>query len=414
MIKFAAAFLAASAASCLAWAGVFTVEVKTDRPAVGYAVGEPVTFTVKLLEDGRLAPGHTLRWVREGDDRKTERGEAASDTPLVLLTTLDRPGFARLKIDVLDATGEPLKNGDRKVERTAGAAAGLADFPLAPEPADFDAFWTRQKERLAATPVRELERCPVDSKTRGVVTHDIKVDSPGGKPVSAYLSLPENAQPGSLPARIVFFGYGVYPIATNAGAARDRIVLSVNAHGMLNGQSREYYQELSKGELSNYIFNGRGNDDPESTYLNGMMLRALRAVEYIKTLPEWNGRDIETSGHSQGGLQAIVVAAHDPAVTLCTANQPWLCDIGGAAMGHLRGGWTVKPTPALLYYDPAYHVRRYEGELRLMAGLGDYVCPPSGIASVYNQAPGAKRIVYTQGAGHVPNARGEQFVRNSP
>ena len=188
----------------------------------------------------------------------------------------------------------------------------------------------------------------------------------------------------------------------------------MNAHGFLNGQPKEYYTALGQGKLKGYAFNETENQNPETTYFNGMMLRVLRALEFVKSLPEWNGRDLVVEGHSQGGLQALIAAANDPAVTLCVANQPWMCDVGGAALGHLRGGRHVKPTPALLYYDPVYHVSRYSGRLRLMAGLADYTCPPSGIAMAFNAAKGPAEVVYTQGGGHAPAPQGEKFTRTSP
>ncbi|AHF90182.1 acetyl xylan esterase [Opitutaceae bacterium TAV5] len=397
-------------------AGNFTFEVKTDRPAVDYAIGEPIVFTARLLEDGQPATGPKITWIREGDDRQVEKGEASAspDTPLVVTTRSETPGFIRLKLQALDADGNPLKNGERAVAYTAGAAADTAKFEVAPEPADFDAFWARQKARVAAVPLKELERVPVKVGTAGVLGYDIKVSSAGAKPLSGYLCLPEGAQAKSLPAKIIYFGYGVYPVSKNDGAAKDSIVLSVNAHGFLNGQPREYYRDLSQGELKGYAFNEKENGNPETTYFNGMMLRLIRSLEYVKSLPEWNGRDLTVEGHSQGGLQAALAAGLDPAVTRCIANQPWMCDVGGAAMGHLRGTWHIKPTPALFYYDPVYHIRRYSGSLKLLAGLGDYVCPPSGMAALFNNARGSREIVYTQGAGHTGTARGEQFTRTAP
>jgi cephalosporin-C deacetylase len=396
------------------WAGTFTFEVKTDRPALDYKTGEPITFTVRLLDDGQPATGNRIAWVREGDDRKTEQGEAASDGPVAVTTTSDKPGFVRLTLKAADAAGAALKNGNKPVSYTAGAAADPGRFEIAPEPADFDAFWTRQKNRSGAVPLRELERVPVDSGTPGVLAYDVKVASAGPKPLSGYLCLPEGAAPGSLPARIVYFGYGVYPIALNAGRGKDGIVLSVNAHGFLNGQPKDYYAGLAQGELKNYAFNEAENQDPETTYFNGMMLRLLRSLDYVKSLPEWNGRDLIVEGHSQGGMQAAIAAGLDPQVTRCVSNQPWMCDVGGAALGHLRGNWHIKPTPALLYYDPVYHIARYTGELRVLAGLGDYVCPPSGMAAVFNAAKGPRKVIYTQGAGHTGSARGEEFSYTAP
>lgn len=48
-----------------------------------------------------------------------------------------------------------------------------------------------------------------------------------------------------------------------------------------------------------------------------MYLRVLRALDYVKTLPEWDGKNLIVIGSSQCGAQAIVAAALDPQVSLC-------------------------------------------------------------------------------------------------
>ncbi|MBS1368654.1 MAG: acetylxylan esterase [Lentisphaeria bacterium] len=392
----------------------FAFRVTTDRPAVSYKVGEPIVFTVELLENGEPAKADKLiSWERRGDDGVVEKGEAKSGAPVKVTTQGKTPGFIRLTVKAANADGSVLKNGSRNVAVTSGAAVETGKLAVAPEPKDFDAFWERQKARVKEVPLKVLEKVPVEVRTKGVVCYDVKVAAPGGKPMSGYLCMPENAKEKSLPATVVYFGYGVYPIGKNDGMAKDRIVLSVNAHGFLNGQPREYYSNLSKGELKSYAFSQKENEDPETTYFNGMMLRLIRSLEYVKSLPEWDGKNLRVEGHSQGGMQTGFAAGLDGDVTEAVLNQPWMCDIGGAAMGHLRGTWHIRPTEALKYYDTIYHMRRYNGKVRLMAGLGDYVCPPFGMAVIFEEAQGPKEIIYTQSAGHSGNPGGEKITQKS-
>ncbi len=388
---------------------------RTEKSAASYAAGEPVVFVVELFGDGKpVANGQKIAWVRNGDDGVVEKGEADASAPVKIETTGKTPGFIRLKVDALYADGTPVKNGDRAVTFTLGAVCDAAKLTVATEPEDFDAFWDRQKERVKAVPMVEQERVPVKVGTPGVVCYNVTVTAPGRKPLTAYLSMPEDAKEKSLPATVVYFGYGVYPVGKSDGMARDRIVLAVNAHGFLNEQPREYYTELGRNELKGYAFNETENSNPETTYFNDMMLRLIRSLEYVKSLPEWNGEELVVTGHSQGGMQAGFAAGLDADVTKAILNQPWMCDIGGAAMGHLRGGWHIKPTAALKYYDTIYHMRRYNGEVELMAGLADYVCPPFGMAVIYEEAQGPKKIVYTQAAGHSGNPGGEKITQTAP
>ena len=98
---------------------------------------------------------------------------------------------------------------------------------------------------------------------------------------------------------------------------------------------------------------------------------------------------------------------------LSVAATGGLIVLGGAAMGHLRGTWHIKPTEALKYYDTIYHMRRYHGKVLLLAGLGDYVCPPFGMAKIFAEAQGPKEIIYTQSAGHNGNPKGEKISQKS-
>jgi cephalosporin-C deacetylase-like acetyl esterase len=144
-----------------------------------------------------------------------------------------------------------------------------------------------------------------------------------------------------------------------------------------------------------------------------MMLRVLRALEYIKSRPEWDGKVLIISGGSQGGLQAVTAAALDSDVTKCNAYKPWCSDLGGVKLGRLNG-WRPEWQEALGYYDIANMAKRVKCETFLNTGLGDYVCPPSGVSVLYNHLQGPKTIEYIQGSTHgfdPPNAK-KQSLHN--
>ena len=138
-----------------------------------------------------------------------------------------------------------------------------------------------------------------------------------------------------------------------------------------------------------------------------MMLRVMRALEFIKSRPEWDGKTLVAAGGSQGGLQALTAAALDREVTQCMAYKPWCCDLGGIKLGRLRG---LRPdfTDGLAYYDAANMGKRIKCETFITTGLGDYICPPSGVSVLYNYIAAPKTITYIQGATHAttpPNAQ---------
>lgn len=129
------------------------------------------------------------------------------------------------------------------------------------------------------------------------------------------------------------------------------------------------------------------------------MLRLIRAMEFIKSRPEWDGKTLTVSGGSQGGLQAVTAAALDSDVTECSAYKPWCCDLGGIKLGRIRG-WRPDCAEGLGYYDIVNMAKRVKCKTFITAGLGDYVCPPSGISVLYNNIKAPKTIEYTQGSTH--------------
>ena len=101
------------------------------------------------------------------------------------------------------------------------------------------------------------------------------------------------------------------------------------------------------------------NADPEKAFFNGMVFRVLRAMEYLKSRPEWNGKDLTAEGGSQGGLQTMWAAALDQDVTVAKPGITWCCDLAGTTKkGRYFGGWRIPYVPAIDYYDPVFMAKR--------------------------------------------------------
>lgn len=379
----------------------------SDKPSALYEPGEKMVFTLRLEKDGQPVAGTRLTWTRTGDDGLSEKGEAVSSAePLVITTSSAKPGFVRIQAGAVDAEGKPVVNESKKKAAFDGGG-GVRPETLrgVPEPADFDAYWAGQKAVLARTPLKVLEMKPLPEKSPEAETFDLKVACPGGRPVSGYFSKTKNAAPKSSGAMLTLHGYGVRSAARNdaqaANPKKPMLVLDINAHGIENGQPPDYYDNLMKTSLKGYAFDREQNARPETAYFNGMVFRVLRALEFLKAQPEWDGKTLIVSGGSQGGFQALLAAGLDADVSQCSAYKPWCCDLGGVTLNRIKG-WRPDYLPALDYFDPVNHAKRIRCETRITSGLGDFVCPPSGVSVLYNNIPAgvAKRIEYQQGATH--------------
>lgn len=377
----------------------------TDKDPLTYKPGEEMIFSLQVLDHGKPVEGIKFKWTRTGDDGIKQTGEAVSqgEKPVEIKTNLKVPGFVYLFAQAIDENGKfiqrvPTPKYCKNVEFYGGAGVQLDQIKGAPEPADFDAFWAGQKARLAKVPMKsKLEK--VDSGVKGVLCYDVKVDCIGA-PVSGYFCKPENAKPKSLPAVVSFHGYGYSGSYKPAGAGKKALAFDVNAHGFLNGQPQSYYDQLAKTTLRKYGFNKEENKNPETAYFNGMMLRLIRALEFIKSQPEWNGKDLVVTGGSQGGFQSISAAGLDPDVSVCRANVAWCLDLSGPNKMKRLTGWRPEWTEALGYYDPCNHAKRFKGKIYLNAGLGDYTCPPSGQMVLYNNLNCPKELIFNQGCTH--------------
>ena len=76
---------------------------------------------------------------------------------------------------------------------------------------------------------------------------------------------------------------------------------------------------------------------------------------------------------------------------------------GNATMGRIKKTWGVEWTPAMGYFDPINLCRRIPRTCKVTitrAGLGDYTCPPSGVAILYNNMTCPKQINWMQNSTH--------------
>jgi cephalosporin-C deacetylase-like acetyl esterase len=375
------------------YAGKISFSVTTNKPGAIYKPGEKITFRILLQKDGKPVVDKKLLWKRQGDDKKTVSGELESGIkPVEVSTSINSPGFVRLRITAYD------KKSNKKVAKfDGGAGASPNKLRGLSEPADFDKFWNDQKRRLKKIPLK-YKMTPITVKNPKLSGFDVKVDCAEGKPVSGYFFKPKNAAVKSLPAIITFHGYGVSGASRNEKfASKNMLSFDINAHGIANGKNNDFYKKLSHGELKLYGF--KNNGKREKSYFLGMLLRVIRALDFIKAQPEWDGENLIVSGGSQAGFQALAAAGLDSQVSFCRANKPWLCDLGGIRLGRLKG-WRPGYTKALEYFDPANHAKRIKCQTIIDIGLGDYVCPPSGVTVMYNNIKATKKLIYIQGATH--------------
>lgn len=376
------------------------IEAETEKTEAIYRTGETAVIRIRLLKDGRPAPGHKLVYSFRSDNSPSGKGELISTVePLQLKITPHAPGFSILKVDFYLPDG-------RKIYARAGFMTDPeAVRPGAPEPPDFDAFWENQKAAVRAEPLRAEERRIEGDPAGKFEVWDITVPTPGTRPVRAYLTKPAGEAARKYPALVTWHAAGVRSaIKQYHFAARGVLVLDVNAHGIDNGRPGAEYGKLYRTTMKNYRYENAG--DRDNIYFNGMFRRLIRALDYLKSRPDWDGKTLIVYGASQGGAQALVAGGIDPDVTAVIAHEPALCDHGAPYVGR-QAGWPryialknrkpVDPAVAATvpYYDAAYFAAQISrARCLLITGFIDTTCVPSSVYAAYNLIPAdAKRIV---------------------
>ena len=398
---------------------------RTDKESpVGYQVGEPIKLTIYTSDIEEVpAEGLVLKWKRLGDDGKESSGEAPFKLGDIctIETSLDIPGFVKFEAQLFDAKGEPVMRdvvapgeeswtNNKKVDFVGGAGVAVNELrQIIPEPRDFDEYWATQKMILASVPMRVMrfpaKGCENDPDQ---LIEGVYVSCAGTRPVTGYLVMPKNAKPKSCTAFLGLQGYGCYvPSVEHQQDLGNEIKFFMNAHGLELDADKAYYDDYFKmintfrDPWAQYAWNEVENQKPDTCYFRWMAMRVMRALEFLKSLPEWNGKDLIVEGGSQGGLQTLWAAGLDNDVSLARPIVPWCCDMGLTVSTKLRGNWHIQYAPGLDYFDGINHAKRAKCRVEIVrAGLADYCAPPSGVAALFNALPGNASIKWVQGSQH--------------
>lgn len=381
--------------------------VDTDEDPLDYKVGETMRFEIKLVADDEIRSCPIFKWTVSPEGGDAVSGVSAGGSgKLTLSAKMDMPGFVLVTVQACDESGNIIEEVDKCA---AGACADMDNITVsADEPDDWDEFWEKQLARLdavapVATDMRE------DGSDSSYYIYDVKIACPGnekwtGETYSAiYVSVPKKADTQSLGIYVKFMGAGVRSTETHLTRKEDYICVAVNGHSIPSGMGADYYSNLYENSLKGYAVNNVP-DDPGEAYYSYMVMRDLQALRWVKSYfgsrgeDLWDGERLEVSGMSEGGFQALFTAALDKDVSYCTADVPAICDKQGINIGRKSSyGSTL---PAMLYYDTCFFARRIECPTKIMVGLGDMTCVPSGITAMYNELNCEKEIVYVQNMGH--------------
>ncbi|MBR6808031.1 MAG: acetylxylan esterase, partial [Clostridia bacterium] len=388
-------------------AETFSFICETDKNPLSYNIGESCTFRVTLLSDYRkLVSVPQMKWIYEDDEKVTKSGIVDGHSGQLILTfdSLKAPGVVKINVELLNKKGTNLAVFEGGP--CASVVYGFDEISTYTEvPDDFEKFWSDKLAELKTVEPEAISLTLCPDQRDGFTTYDAEIKSLNTV-AYAHITVPNGAEVKSLPIYAKFDGYRS-PMHDNPDYDSGAIVVSVNEHEVRNHGDSAYYSDYSSKICNSSIaLNGVwafSNPSREESYFLNMLMRDIQAIRFVETefADLWNGKDIEVSGESMGGFQSIAVAAiYNEKVTVCNPLIPWMCDLGGITLGGKLTGWIPAYSEGAKYYDSTYFAKMFDGEVRIVAGLGDYTCPPGGIAALYNAYDCEKTLEFTQCMGH--------------
>lgn len=385
------------------------IEIQTEKGSPIYRVGEPVAWKIQLAGEGAEAVKE-LRYTVKRD------GQALLASGVLPLQN----GAARLE-SKLDAPGTLLaefsfdKAAGAKPAETVRAAAGAAIEPFqivpsAPEPADFEAFWKAKIGELDLVPQNAV-LAPEASGDERADYWKVTLDNIGGSHVRGQLARPKAGD--KLPALLRLQYAGVYGLPKGNVidyARRGWLSLNISAHDLPIDEPAEFYRAQAEGALKNYTAIGASSRD--TSYFLKMILGCYRAIEYLKTRADWDGKTLVVEGTSQGGLQSLAMGGLSADVSAVIVNVPAGCDAAGPLVGRAMPWpyWAAaaKGKPEVMetsrYFDALNFARHIKAPTLIAVGLLDKTATPSGVIPTFNQVQSAKKkLVIMERSDHHGN-----------
>ncbi len=226
-----------------------------------------------------------------------------------------------------------------------------------------------------------------------------------------YLFYPKNAKQGGHPVVLTPPGAGIKtikePMRNKYYAENGFIRFEIEIHGLDPRIPAETFLEISRGfNDANGGYLSNGLEDKNRYYMKHVYLGLVRCIDFLTSLPEWDGKNVAVQGGSQGGALAIIAAGLDKRVTQCVANHPALSDMAAYAEKGRTGGYPhfnkyheiLKNQDCLntmAYYDVVNFARKVTVPTYLTWGYNDITCPPTTSYAVWNTLKCEKEALLT-------------------
>ena len=390
------------------------VQVAPDHADFLYQEGKKVKFTVSVLKNSVPLDNIEIFYeISEDMLSPFKKGSQIIKNGTIVIDagTMNKPGFLRCQVYA------KYKNNDYKGLATVGFNPQKIE-PTEKLPNDFWEFWNKAKSDAAKIPMDTKMTLIPERCTDKINVYNVSIQSfENGNRLYGVLCVPKGG--AKYPAILKLPGAGVRAYRGDMeSASKGYIVFEIGIHGIPVNMDNGVYQNLYDGALKGYYaFN---LDNRDNFYYKRVYLGCVRAIDYIFSLPEFDGTNLISYGGSQGGALSIVTAALDSRVKALVSYYPALCDLTGY-LHNRAGGWphmfkkaennVADKIKTAQYYDVVNFARSIKVPGYYAFGYNDMVCPPTSVFSALNTIKASKDIFISEDTGHYayPEARQESY-----
>ncbi len=374
------------------------------QPSGIYGLGETAGWNVTLPWSSP-----TVSYViRRNNLAELGRGTITPGHPTKIETKLDEPGMVYVEITENTPGAKP---------RALGAAVAPEKIaPSIPVPADFDSFWAAKIKALRKVPAKpELNEKP--SEKDGVDFAILKMNHVEGKHIWGQVAKPHDSSNKKKYPGLVILQWASPPYPLQKAWVTDRaaegwLTVNIEPHDVMPDQPKEYYDGLP-AELKAY--NSIETRNRDKNYFLYMYLADVRAVDYLASRPDWDGKTLVVMGTSMGGQQSLCAAGLNPKVTAMLINVPAGADANGNAHGRKVGYpfWDVNDPQVMKtaeYFDTVNCAARIKVPSLVAMGFIDTTSTPVGIWAAFNQIKAPKEAAPMVESPHNHLATPEQSM----
>lgn len=389
------------------------VIVTPDHTDWKYKAKETATFSIQVMEHNNLLKDVVIDYELgpEKFPNVSKQNVVLKDGTTSLKASLKEPGFLRCKVTAK-------VNGKNYTGLATAAYEPEKIQPTVTNPEDFDQFWNNAIAQAQTIPLDgKITLMPEQCTSTVNVYHISYQNEKWGSRMYGILSMPKKE--GKYPAILRVPGAGIRPYNGDTyNASKGIITLEIGIHGVPVNLPNEVYNNLSAGALNNYP--ALNKNDRETHYYKRVFLGCVRAVDFIYSLPEFDGENVCVTGGSQGGALSIITAGLDKRIKFLAAFYPAMCDHTGY-LNNRAGGWphyyaSSKPSPneveTLAYFDVVNFARRVTAPGWYSWGYNDEVCPPTSMHSAYNPITAPKELHIYEDTGHWTYSEQNEAVTN--